>query len=120
MVIVEIDQADAEGDALVTVAAGAVRVVAFAFPFVGKIGDVIDQPLILFDARNVMISRLDGPGIWAGSLGPLSRFVVATLVNLHDQVFAVGDMLLQLDGYMPGGIEVGDLVEMECARIDLE
>ena len=58
-------------------------------------------------------------GIWNIQGQDLSRKVIARVLDTSEQVVTVGKITMTIDDYLPGGIIVGDLIEFECARIDL-
>lgn len=66
-----------------------------------------------------MISDKSTLGIWNISETKLERKVIAKIVDISNQIFAVGDILLTIDDFLPGGLENGNIIEFECARIDL-
>jgi hypothetical protein len=106
-------------EAEVEITDGVFTCTAFACPCGVKINDEICEPLHIFEIRNAMLSRESETGIWNINKLGLGRRVVAELTNSSSNLLRVGDIKLFVDGHLPGGIQNGDIVEFECARIDL-
>lgn len=106
-------------EAEVTITDGNFVCEVFSQPCNVNIGDELTKPLHVFDIKNMMLSRQLEIGIWKSSEKGLGRRVVAQLVDLSNQLLAVGGIILIVDEYLPGGLEEGNLIEFECARIDL-
>ena len=66
-----------------------------------------------------MISDQPAVGIWNLSDIKLERKVVAKVIDITNQVVAVGDIHMVIDDFLPKGLEIGNIIEFECARIDL-
>lgn len=66
-----------------------------------------------------MISDQTTVGIWNLSETTPEQKVVAKIIDINTQVVAVGDIHMVVDDFLPGGLETGNIIEFECARIDL-
>lgn len=110
---------EAASEAEVDVTDGHLVCRAFSQPFDGRVGDSISDPLHLFGVRGAMRSDLSEVGFTKLSEEGLSYKVVATMVDPIAQLLMVGGIHLVADEDLPGGLKSGDLVELECARIDL-
>lgn len=106
-------------EAEVEITDGAFTCVAFACPCEVEVNDKISEPLHVFDIRNALLVDDVAPGIWNLTDDGLGRKVIAELIDVSKQLLKVGDIVLVVDEYLPGGLEHGNLVEFECARIDL-
>ncbi|MGJ7043729.1 hypothetical protein J2Y63_007015 [Shinella sp. BE166] len=49
----------------------------------------------------------------------LTQQVVGRVTDAQKGYLAVGDIHFIADDPLPGGIDVGDIIALECARIDL-
>ena len=92
---------------------------AFSQPCTVKIGDKIAEPLHVFDVKDAMISNQTELGIWKTTENGLGCNVIAKVVDIRAQLLSVGGIQLLVDDYLPGGLEPGNIIEFECARIDL-
>jgi hypothetical protein len=97
------------------------RFVFFAFsqPCIVEVGDEIVEPLHVFDIKNAMISDQTDLGVWKTIENRLGHRIVAKVVDVSTQSLSVGGIQLLVDDYLPRGLESGNLIEFECARIDL-
>lgn len=92
---------------------------AFAQPCSLLVGQVLEEPLHIFGAKNIMLSNAEEQSMEFQVEGQLAHRVTAVLQDLHSKRLVVGGIELILDDYVPGGIQVGDMIEFECARIDV-
>lgn len=94
--------------------------VAFSHPCSVKIGDKISEPLHIFSMKSAIRCQESAElGIWNIQGQGLSRKIIARVLDTSEQVVTVGNITMIIDDYLPGGIVTGDLMEFECARIDL-
>lgn len=112
-----LSQAAAEAEVEIT--DGNFVCVAFSCPCEVQVGDKLTEPLHVFDIKDAMLSEKSELGIWKINETGLGRKIVAELIDVAKQVLAVGGITLIVDEYLPGGLERGNLIEFECARIDL-
>ncbi|MFJ5283355.1 hypothetical protein ACIP66_05785 [Pseudomonas sp. NPDC088429] len=107
-------------EAEVEISDGEFTCIAFSHPCRASIGDKVNEPLHIFSMKNAMrCTELAELGIWNIQGQDLSRKVIARVLDTSEQVVTVGKITMTIDDYLPGGIIVGDLIEFECARIDL-
>ena len=106
-------------EAEVEITDGAFTCVAFSCPCEVDVNEKISEPLHVFDIRNAMLVDDAALGIWSLTDESLGRKVVAELIDVPRQLLKVGGILLVVEECLPGGLEQGDIVEFECARIDL-
>lgn len=93
--------------------------VAFSCPCEVEVNEKISEPLHVFDIRNAIVVDDAAPGIWSLADESLGRKVIAELIDVHKQLLKVGGILLVVEEDLPGGLEQGNIVEFDCARIDL-
>lgn len=110
---------EAGQEAEVEVSGGGITCWALSQPCTASVGDVLDDPLHIFGATNIMIAPHSTPGVWSRENGSLGRRVIATYADNSRRLFIVGGITLALEDYLPVGIDVGANVQFECARIDL-
>lgn len=106
-------------EAEVEITDGAFTCIAFSCPCVVTVDDKLSEPLHVFDIRNAVLSDNVAPGIWNLTDDGLGRKVIAEITNVSKQLLKVGGIVLVVEEYLPGGLEQGNLIEFECARIDL-
>lgn len=109
----------AASEAVVEISDGEVSCIAFSQPCEVCIGDDVAEPLHVFGITRVMLSDLAAVEIKKVADDGLRQKVVARLVDVSKQLLAAGEINLVVDEYLPGGLQDGDMVEFECARIDL-
>lgn len=106
-------------EAEVHISDGRYTCTAFSWPCKVNSGDHLTDPLHVFSIRNAMLSDQATLGVWNISDTKLDQKVVAKIVNIVDQIVAIGDIHMVIDDPLPGGFETGSVIEFECARIDL-
>lgn len=105
-------------EADVTVAAGSSECTAFCQPCRYEVGDRVAEPLHIFGLKRAMISSASPHIEKVGSSG-LGQRGAGRVVDLAHAKISVEDLQLVFDDPLPRGLAVGDIVEFECARIDL-
>ena len=106
-------------EAEVEISDGVHTCTAFSCPCDAYIGQELTDPLHAFDIRNARIADNVGLGIWNVTDTGLGRRVVAELIDPTSHMFEVGGITLVVDDHLPGGLVQGNIIEFECARIDL-
>lgn len=107
-------------EAEVEISDGEFNFVDFFQPCSVNTGDTIDAPLHVSSIKNVMLCESDSTvGIWDTEKPGLSRKVIAKVIDISEQLVAVGGISLLIEDYLPGGIDTGDLIEFRCGRIDI-
>ncbi len=109
----------AADEAEVVVSDGLFKCQAYAQPCGASIGDVLVQPLHIFGIRNAILNVGGSLGFRKVDTTGLAQRVVAKVTDFREGHLAVGAIELVADDPLPGGIQDGDLVELECARIDM-
>lgn len=107
------------GEAEVIVSDGSYICAAYSMPCDAFIGQVLQAPLHVFSICNLM--RSDAGGLRIDRIKPtgLAQFLVAAVADVKKKYLSVGGLNFVLDDNLPGDIKDGDLVEFECARIDM-
>ena len=103
----------------VVVSDGLFKCEAYSQPCDASIGDVLVQPLHIFGIRNAILNEGGILGFRKVDATGLAQLVVAKVTNFREGCLSVGAIELIADDPLPGGIQDGDLVELECARIDM-
>ena len=92
---------------------------AFSQPCSLLVGQILKEALHVFSPKNIMLSTTEEQSIELQVNGGLAHRVIATIEELKSKRLIVGKIELILDDYIPGGIQSGDIIEFECARIDI-
>ena len=106
-------------EAEVEITDGIFTCIAFSCPCEVAVNDRLSEPLHVFDIQKAMLVENAEPGIWNITENGLERKIIAKVADVSKQILEVGSILFVVDEYLPGGLEQGNLVEIECARIDL-
>jgi hypothetical protein len=106
-------------EAEVEITDGTFTCIAFSCPCEVQVDDQLFEPLHVFDIRNAMLVDQVAPGIWNLTENGLGRKVIAELSDVSDQLLKVGGIVLVVEDRLPGGLEQGNFIQFECARIDL-
>jgi hypothetical protein len=120
MKIEEIRWLSKEADeAEVLVSGGPYRCEVYSQPCNAKIGDSLDDRLHLFGVRDAMLTEISELGIHKLDSAGLAQRVVARVSDAQQGYLTVGDIQFTADDPLPEGIREGDVITLECARIDL-
>lgn len=106
-------------DAEVEITDGEFTCFAFSQPCTVKVGDPVTDPLHVFSMKNAMISQDTTIGIWKISDTSLEHKVIAKIIDSTQQLISVGKIPLLIDDYLPGDLDDGNIIELQCTRIDL-
>jgi hypothetical protein len=106
-------------EAEVKVSDGSFTCEAYSMPCDASVGDDLLEPLHVFEVRNAMRIETGTIGIRKSRERGLEQHVVARVKRFREGRLSVGGIELVLDDPLPGGIQDGDVVELDCARIDL-
>ena len=102
----------------VTVTDGQYSCRAFSYPCDAVEGEVVIEPLQLFDEVICLMFEDAEPRIESTGNEDFRHFGVAKVLDVENDLLSVGELILQV-GALPAGLAVGDAVEFECVRIDL-
>jgi hypothetical protein len=83
------------------------------------VGEVLSEPLHIFEVEGLMLTERQLPGLEKISPDGLAQRGVARVIDAEQKVLGIGGLRFVVDDFLPGGIEVGDMVEFKCDRIDL-
>jgi hypothetical protein len=109
----------AADEAEVIISDGLFRCEAYSQPCTAEIGDTLLQPLHVFGIKNAMRAESGDFGFRKLRSDGLAQRIVAKVANFRYGRLAVGNIELIADDPLPGGIQDGDLIELECARVDM-
>lgn len=113
--VTPVSAASPDSDVLLT--DGHFQCLAFSSPTTVVAGDEVREPLHLFGLRSIMLSDRE-LGIAAPSDGHPRR-LVARVLTLDPLTVGVGRFRFEIDDYAFAGIQSGDIVQIECGRVDL-
>ncbi|WP_435269767.1 hypothetical protein [Shinella sp. BE166] len=106
-------------EAEVIVSDGRYRCEAYSYLCKVKVGDSLDDRLHLFGIHYAMLAEPTELAIRKIAAEGLTQQVVGRVTDAQKGYLAVGDIHFIADDPLPGGIDVGDIIALECARIDL-
>lgn len=97
--------------------AGEHRCRAFEHPRTSRVGDLVKEPLLGFESRDV--ERDDSGSVGFSSDGTQLGYIVRGYVEGGAvPVVRVGSFVIEPDLHLPGDFNVGDLVRFHCSRLD--
>ena len=108
---------EAAQEAEVTVRSRSGKLLAFCQPCELSVGQVIASPIHAFVAREIQLAPQAEPSICA--MDGFRHSVVGTLTDRAQQLVQSCGFTIQIDDYLPGGIQAGDIVSFECGRLDI-
>ncbi|RWD29386.1 MAG: hypothetical protein EOS34_28080 [Mesorhizobium sp.] len=106
-------------EAEIVISDGEFRCSAYSQPCCLNVGDQLTEPLHIFGLKAASLANFDVMGAWKiGGSGTLAQRIHAKVQSIKDRSLLVGNIQLVTDDPLPGGIVDGDMVALECARID--
>ena len=93
---------DGENEASVVVTDGKFELICYAYPF-------NENVMIAYEPKYEVIKLADF----------YSYKLQGKIIDIEKQIVTVGDIPMEIDGYIPKDIVNGDYVEFECVHIDL-
>lgn len=106
-------------EAEIIVSDGFFKCEAYSQPCAVSVGDILTQPLHIFGVRNAMLNEGENLGFRKIDVARLAQRIVAKVTNFREGHLSVGGIELIADDPLPGGIQDGDLIELECDRVDM-
>jgi hypothetical protein len=89
----------------------------FSHPCPYKVGDLIDSPLHSLDDDNIV--RVSDVEPIIKQVGDTFRHeIVAKVESAKAGLVSVGNVKIELGGYLPGDIVAGDLISFQSWRLD--
>jgi hypothetical protein len=118
MKVVKIDWMDEEArEAIMTISSGSFMLQVFSHPCPYNVGDTIKVPLTSLDDENIV--RIEPIPAMIKQVGDTFRHeVIAVVVNAKTSLVAIGDIKIELGGYLPGDIVDGDCISFQTSRLD--
>lgn len=94
---------------------------AFSQPCHAQKEQIIHEPLHAFDVENLMkvVDHNQHESIHKTKESYFSHYCIAKVKNLNESIVSIGNLLIKIDGILPGWVDEGDLIEFKCARLDI-
>ena len=118
MKVIKIDWMD-EGalEAIITVSSGDSIFQAFSHPCSYKVGDMIRSPLTSLNEENIV--RVDSKTPMIKQISDTFRHeIIARVENIKTSLVSIGDIKIEVSGYLPGDIVDGDYISFQSSRLD--
>lgn len=106
-------------EAELLVSDGKYECIAFSQPCDVKEGDHLKEPLHAFMVDNLMVSREKNCGVSLIRPEGLAHHCVAEVVDAENGLVKIGEIEITLEERAPPGAMPRDLVEFNCARLDV-
>ena len=93
----------------------------FSHPCDIKEGELLKEPLHSFMVEDFMIviDHNKNENIKRINESYFSHYCVAKVISIEESTVAVGGILIEIEGGIPGWANEGDLVEFKCSRLDI-
>jgi hypothetical protein len=101
----------------VEISDGVHECLAHCFPCEAVVGDVVTEPLGVFDCDEPVRCSDDEVGFTKLQSSYFAYRVVGRVVDVSNAVVAVGEILLYASR-LPADIQTGDTVGFDCVRLD--
>ncbi|RFA24238.1 hypothetical protein CAI21_22430 [Alkalilimnicola ehrlichii] len=110
---------EAGQEAEVHLSDGSRACVAFCQPCEYEVGAAVAGPLRAFMTKNVMLSYEQDVSLRNTNDNLFAYRCTARVIDPQHGLVCVGGLKIELDERIPAGVGGGDLVDFECARLDL-
>lgn len=112
-------QSEDASEAKVTVVDDEHKVLCFAQPFLGKVGDVLSDPLFIMNPDHIVKDFEEREEILQGQNDFFCQ-LVGQLCDKNTGLLRIGNVYFELDANLiPGDISSGDFISLTCNRVDL-
>ena len=115
--IVHIDRDALEAD--VVVSDGVFDLLCYAQPFEAADAESLELSLTAFLSQNLMRATEQTDCVLKTQDGYYSYRLQGRIVDRQDQLLAVGNLVIEIDGEIPGDIGEGESVAVDVMRVDL-
>ncbi|AFZ23901.1 hypothetical protein Cylst_1623 [Cylindrospermum stagnale PCC 7417] len=115
---IEILSEDAE-EALLHITDGVYECAAFCQPCNKSPGDIIEEPFLAFNTGYTVLNTTQETPYIKRKNNSLGYEILAKVTNIENNLLQVGDILIELDVNLPGGIKVNYCIEFSCGRLDI-
>lgn len=106
-------------EAEVLVSDGSYKCEAYSQPCNVTVGDSLHDRLHLFGIRGAMLIATSDLGVHKLDSAGLAQRVIARVSDAREGYLTIGAIQFATDDPLPGGIREGDIITLECARVDL-
>jgi len=119
MIVNQIEWVSKEAqEALLFVGDGEYECVAFSHPCHFDKGYALIEPVLAFSAQGIMLSQETKVSITRkGEF--FAHEVVGILSGFNPTIISVGNIRIELEDALPGGIKQNDIVQFYCGRLDV-
>ncbi|WP_038181721.1 hypothetical protein [Vibrio rhizosphaerae] len=98
---------------------GEYKCMAFCQPCNYDVGMSISTALHSFMTKNIMLSYSENCLLKQIDSERFPHKCTAIVKNVSSSLVSVGKFVIELDSIIPAGVNDGDIIDFECARIDL-
>lgn len=108
-------------EAEMIVSDGTHECLAFSQPCHVQLDQNLIEPLHAVDVENLMkvINQDRSENIKRINDSYFSHYCVAKVMSMEKSIVSVGEILIELEGAIPGWANDGDLIEFKCSRLDI-
>ena len=82
-----------------------------------KVGDKISK-ISTCGADNIMTELNEEPDVKKTDESYYSYDLIGKIINIEESLISIGELIIKLDGYLPGDIQLGDIVKLSIDRMD--
>jgi len=82
-----------------------------------KVGDQISK-ISTCGADNIMTELNEEPDVKKTDESYYSYDLIGKIFNIEESLISIGELIIKLDGYLPGDIQLGDIVKLSIDRMD--
>jgi len=109
---------DFSGEADIIVTDGVYEIMCYCHPIDNPRANKSVKSIVAFLAENIMTEPHEKPMVKKTDESYYSYCLVGNVINREKCLISIGELIIELDGYLPGDIKVGDMVKLTAARMD--
>lgn len=116
--ILDYDDFSDEADIIVT--DGIHEIMCYCHPIVNPQINQKVESICAFLADNIMTEFYEELGAKKTDESYYSYCLVGKVINMEKRLISIGELVIKVDGYFPGDINVGDVVKLTAVRMDAD
>lgn len=114
--ILDYDDFSDEADILVT--DGVYEIMCYCHPITNPQVNQSIKSISTLAADNIMTEPYEEPAAKKTDESYYSYSLIGKVINREKRLISIGNLIIKLDGYLPGDIQVGDIVKLSAVRMD--
>ncbi len=113
-----LDYDDFSGEADIIVTDGVHEIMCYCHPIENPQVNQNVKSISTLAADKIMTAPYEEPNVKKTDESYYSYDLIGKIINIDESLISIGELIIKLDGYLPGDIQVGDIVKLYAVRMD--